>query len=64
MFTTKEIEIEELREAVAEVGDSHEFLSYNCDEDPDDIGDHNPTLLEATRTLQEFANGVPLAAPE
>jgi len=46
-----------LKSAVREVGDSFEFLRYDCDEDPDELGAHNPDLLAATKILQGFVTG-------
>lgn len=44
----------DLANAIAEVGDAYEFLRYDCAEDPDEIGAHNPTLLDATALIQDF----------
>ena len=52
-----DLTIPNLKSAVREVGDSYEFLRYDCSEDPDELGAHNPDLLAATRILQDFVTG-------
>ena len=60
----KDVEEDALRYAIREVGHSYEFLTYDCDEDPDDMEGHNPSLLDATRVLQDFAYGNTTTNPD